>query len=40
MVSFVPVGQLDDPVGLQRSLRVREAIYSAKFEVTNRRGAV
>ena len=39
IVSFGRVGQIDDPAALQRPLRVREAISSTKFEVTNRPGA-
>lgn len=40
IVSFGRAGRLDDPVALQRALRVREAISSTKFEVTNRPGTV
>jgi hypothetical protein len=40
IVSFGRVGRLDDPVALQRPLRVPEAISSTKFEVTNRPGTV
>ena len=36
-ISFGRVGQLDEPVALQRPLRVREAISST---MTNRRGTV
>ncbi len=40
IVSCGRVRRLDDPVALQRPLRVREAISSTKFEVTNRPGTV
>jgi hypothetical protein len=40
IVSFGRFGRLDDPAALQRPLRAREAIGSAKIEVTNRPGAV
>ena len=39
IVPFGRDGQLDDPMALQHPLRVREAISSTKFEVTNRPGA-